>query len=234
MGIHTYFHGLNSTSRPSGNSTLTIRNGGGLSLACQPSLMVFRKNRLGLFGFVLFSRGMKKSIRSLVFLLSFLIVGASMASAMQASVSQQKDKHRFGVGANYWVSLSDLDVDDVDDSGFSYLASYQYWMNHLAIELNVEFLPDRFGQSAWAPEAYILYGEGIYLAAGIGWINDDGDFQDSPFYAFRLGFDFKLFGNFYMDIAANYRFNDTADLEDSDTKIDTDTVFLGAAIRYGF
>ena len=169
-------------------------------------------------------------------LLSLLMICAVSASTAlgQATITQNKGEHRFGVGANYWVSLSDIDVSDVDDSGFSYLVSYQYWKNLFGLELNVEFLPDRFGESAWAPEAYVLFGEGLYAAAGIGWVNQDGDFEDKPFYAFRLGFDFKVFGNFYLDIAANYRFNDTADLKDSDTEIDTDTVFLGAALRYGF
>jgi len=159
---------------------------------------------------------------------------SSLGAQQQAVVTQHGAEHRLGVGANYWVSLSDIDVDDVDDSGFSYLITYQYWKNLFGLELNVEFLPDRFGESAIAPEAYLLFGEGLYAAVGIGWVNQDGDFEDKPFYALRLGFDFKLFGNFYLDIAGNYRFNDTADLKDSDTKIDTDTVFLGAALRYGF
>lgn len=172
-------------------------------------------------------------LKTRILLLLSLVLGAASAYS-QATVTQNKGSHRIGVGANYWVALSDIDVDDVDDSGFSYLVSYQYWKNMLGFELDVEFLPDHFGESAWAPEAYILFGQGIYVAAGIGWINEDGDFQDKPFYALRLGFDFQLLGNFYLDIAGNYRFNDTSDLKDSDTKVDTDTIFLGAAIRYAF
>lgn len=175
-----------------------------------------------------------KNLRSTVLLLALgSLAGATVASA-QVIVNQTKGDHRFGVGANYWVSLSDIDVDDVNDNGFSYLISYQYWKNLVGFEAVVEFLPDRFGESAWAPEAYILFGEGIYVAVGIGWIHEDGSWQDKPFYAFRMGFDFKLFGSFYLDIAANYRFNDTSDLKDSDTKIDTDTIFLGATLRYQF
>ncbi|MGE9291241.1 MAG: hypothetical protein ACQKBT_09640 [Puniceicoccales bacterium] len=176
---------------------------------------------------------MKRILSSSVLFLLGSLAGTSLLNA-QATITQNKGNHRIGVGANYWVSLSDIDVDDVDDNGFSYLVTYQYWKNLVGVELNVEFLPDRFGESAWAPEAYILFGEGIYVAAGIGWINEDGDWQDKPFYALRMGFDFELFAGFYLDLSANYRFNDTADLKDSDTEIDTDTIFLGASLRYGF
>ena len=36
----------------------------------------------------------------------------------------------------------------------------------------------------------------------------------------------------YADLSVNYRFNDEADLEDDDRNIDTDTLFLGAAVRF--
>jgi len=165
----------------------------------------------------------------------FLFLAATLTASAQAVISKTDNtSHRIGGGVNYWVSLKDIDVDDVDDSGFSYLISYQYWSGLWGVELAGELLPDRFGEDAFAPEAYILFGEGFYLAAGIGIVNAGGDFESKPFYAFKAGFDFALFGNLYLDISANYRFNDTADLKDSDTKIDTDTVFLGAALRLGF
>ncbi|MEM0966131.1 MAG: hypothetical protein AAGJ81_08300 [Verrucomicrobiota bacterium] len=165
-------------------------------------------------------------VRSLLTILSTFFFVSGLVSAKET-------QSRFGGGVNYWVTLDDLS-DDVDDTGFSYLVSYQYWDGLWALELAAELLPDRFGQNAWAPEAFILFGEGFYLGAGIGIVNADGDWESSPFYALRAGFDFILIGNFYLDISANYRFNDTADLQDDDTKIDTDTVFLGASLRYAF
>lgn len=142
--------------------------------------------------------------------------------------------HRIGGGVNYWVSLKDIDVDNVDDNGFSYLVSYQYRPGLIGLELAGEYFPDRFGEDAWAPEAYVIVGEGLYGAAGIGIINTDGSFEDEPFFAFRVGFDVELLANLRLDLAANYRFNDTADLKDENTKIDTDTVFLGAQLRLAF
>jgi hypothetical protein len=146
------------------------------------------------------------------------------------------DAHRIGGGATYWVALDDIEVDDkkVDDDGFSFLASYQYWPALFGLELDVEFLPDRFGESAVAPEAYILFGRAIYCGLGIGMIYSDGNFADEPFYTIKAGLNLELLPGLYADIYGNYRFNDSADFDKEDTDIDTDTVFLGAALRIGF
>jgi len=158
----------------------------------------------------------------------------TLSAQQMATVTSNETQHRLGVGANYWVSLSNIDVDDIDDNGFSYLLSYQYRRQLWGIEINGEYFPDRYGKDAWAPEAYLIVGEGLYGAAGIGIINSDGKFEDEPFFALRVGLDVNIFANFYLDIAANYRFNDTAELDEDDTKIDTDTVFLGATLRMAF
>lgn len=141
-------------------------------------------------------------------------------------------EHRLGGGVNYWVALENLDEHDVDENGFSYLISYQYMMDWVGLELDVELLPDRFGEDAVAPAAYFLIGKTLYAGVGIGIVNYDGDFADEPFFALRAGLDLEVLPSLYLDISANYRFNDKADLDDSDRKIDTDTIFLGAAVRF--
>jgi hypothetical protein len=141
-------------------------------------------------------------------------------------------EHRLGGGVNYWVALEDLDEDGVDEDGFSYLVSYQYMMDWVGLQLDVELLPDRFGEDAVAPSAWFLLGKTLYAGAGIGIVNYDGDFADEPFFALRAGLNLEVLPSLYLDISANYRFNDKADLEDDDRKIDADTVFLGAAVRF--
>lgn len=142
-------------------------------------------------------------------------------------------EHRLGGGATYWVALDDIEFGSkkVDDNGFSFLASYQYWPSLFGLEFDVEFLPDRFGESAIAPEAYVLIGRSIYCGLGIGIMYSDSSFADEPFYALRAGLNLELIPGLYADIYGNYRFNDSADLDGKDTNIDTDTLFLGAAIR---
>ena len=55
---------------------------------------------------------------------------------------------------------------------------------------------------------------------------------NEPFFALRAGLNLELLPRIFVDISANYRFNDTAELKDEDTDIDTDTIFLGAALRF--
>jgi opacity protein-like surface antigen len=141
--------------------------------------------------------------------------------------------HRIGVGANYWVALDDLDS-DIDDDGFSYLVTYQFRAGLLGLQLDAEILPDRFGEDAYAPAAYLVLGGAIYAAAGAGIINQDDEWADDPFYAFKVGLDMELAPNVFLDIAGSYRFDSETDLDDAVDDIDTDTVFLGAALRMAF
>lgn len=147
--------------------------------------------------------------------------------------SSRAADHRIGGGANYWVTVNDIEFDSekFDNNGVAYLASYQYWPSLFGLELDLEFLPDRFGETAFAPEAYILLGRSIYCGAGIGIVNSDGDFAQQPFFALRAGLNLELLPGLYADIYGNYRFNDSVELKGEETDIDTDTIFLGMALR---
>ena len=167
---------------------------------------------------------MQKILQS-VLLLGFI--------AMTTSGAALAGEHRIGGGANYWISLDDIDDGDkkFDDDGLAFFGSYQYWAGLFGVEADVEFLPDRFGESAVSPQAYLLVGKGIYAGIGIGTTYTDGDFVDEPFYALKAGINLELLPGIFADIYGNYRFNDKADFEDEDNDIDTDTVFLGMAVR---
>lgn len=140
---------------------------------------------------------------------------------------------RLGLGANYWTAIDDIDVDNVDEEGFSYFVSYQYRPGLLGLELDVEMLPDRFGEDAYAPAAYVILGGAIYAAAGIGIVNQDSEWADDPFYALRAGLDLELLPSIYLDLSASYRFDSETKIKDAVDEIDTDTLFLGAALRFG-
>lgn len=146
----------------------------------------------------------------------------------------QAIEHRLGVGGNYWLTLEDIDLEsqDVDESGFSFLGTYQYWFGLFAVEVDLEFLPDRFGDNAISPQAYILAGSGLYAGLGIGTTYTDGDFAKSPFFGLKAGVNLEVLPGIYADIYANYRFNDRKDIDTEDGDIDTDTIFLGGAIRF--
>lgn len=150
------------------------------------------------------------------------------------AVTDARAEMRVGVGANYWVMLEDIDVDEVDEEGFGYLATLQLRNGMVGLGFDVEMMPDRFGEDAYAGQAYIIVGEGLYGAAGIGINNIDGDFAEEPFYNLRVGLNLELVSGLYLDINANYRFNEIAEIENEVEEIDTDTIFLGAALRLQF
>ena len=152
----------------------------------------------------------------------------SAAGTLQA----QDHLHRLGLGVNYWVSVDDLDLDGVDNDGLSYVASYQYRPALLGWEVALEFLPDRFGENAVAPQAHLIVGQGVYAAAGAGWVYQDSAFADDPFFSLKAGLNFQILPGMFLDLSGNYRFNEKADLSDEDARISTDTVFLGLALRF--
>ena len=149
------------------------------------------------------------------------------------SLPVQAAEHRLGGGANYWQTIDDIKdgEKEFDNSGLGFLASYQYWPSLFGLEFDLEFLPDRFGETAMAPQAWVLVGRSIYAGAGIGITYSDSEFANDPFFAFRAGLNLELLPGIYGDIYGQYRFNDNAQLDNADTDIDTDTVFLGAALR---
>lgn len=164
---------------------------------------------------------------------------ALFLSCLLISAAAEAGQHRIGLGVNYWKTIDDLEdegldnVDNIDDSGLSQVASYQYWPKGLlGIQVDIERFPDGFGgstESSWSPQVYVTVGHGFYGGVGIGVTNSSG-FEDDwsdPFYAAKAGFNLGLLPRVSLDIYGNYRFDAWSELNEADT----DTVFLGALIR---
>ena len=160
-------------------------------------------------------------------------VPAAMAAPPAPKAPAKASKFRLGLGANYFTAIKDLDGENFDENGLSGLVTFQYVPNYFfKIEVDLELRPKGFNgstESVWLPQTYLLLGNFIYAGAGIGMYYTDGGFQSEPFFAFRGGIDIPL-GPVDLDINANYRFEGSLDTED----VNSDTVFLGVAIRYGF
>lgn len=159
-----------------------------------------------------------------------LFVGMQVANAESA--------HRIGAGANYWRVLDDVDADNIDKDGFSWLATYQYQpAAMLKLEADLEVFPDGFqgiDSEVYAPEVYLVLGSTLYGAVGAGILYADGDFAEDPFYALRAGLDLEILPQLYLDLNVNYRFAKTTDLSAVAEDIDTNTMTLGAALRMAF
>jgi hypothetical protein len=166
------------------------------------------------------------------------IAGLGFLGLAAAGQAAETDSYsEFGVGAHYWTTLKNIDVNNVDKNGFSYLAAYQYHYGWIGAEACVEWFQKGFGgasQDVYQPQAYLILGKVIYAAAGIGGYYSDGKFANNPFYALRAGLDIPVLPILHLDINANYRFENFDDLSTEGKSIDTDTVTLGAAARLAF
>jgi hypothetical protein len=142
---------------------------------------------------------------------------------------------RIGIGVHYWKALEDIKLDEVDESGVSWLASAQLGTSSLVkAQIDVEMFPKGFAGSTeifYAPQAFVIVGRGVYGGLGIGTYYDGEDFADSPFYVLRAGVDVELTPKLYLDLNANYRFEEWKDLGETVKDIDTDVITLGAALR---
>ena len=165
---------------------------------------------------------------------TMLCWGLLVVVAMAAR-ADDNGNNRLGVGAHYWTTVDNLEDQDVDRHGFSWLGSYQYWPSLLGVELDVEWFPEGYAgavKDVYQPQAYLLFGKAVYAAAGIGGYYSDSTWGDKPFYALRAGLNLELLPSLYLDINGNYRFEDWSNLNASDIK--TDTITLGAAVRIAF
>lgn len=143
---------------------------------------------------------------------------------------------RIGGGVHYWVAMDDIDTDDVDENGFAYMFSYQYSSGALVLfEANLEVFPEDMtgtDENLYAPQAFVLLGGAIYGGLGAGYFYYDGEFSDDPFYILRAGLNLELLPSIYLDINANYHFTDIGEIDEVSDEIDTDTMTVGAMLRF--
>ena len=169
----------------------------------------------------------------------FIRLFAVVAIVAGISVTSQAGHIEVGVGANYWYSLDDAVDQSFDEDGLGWLVSTRFmFSDFLGIGLELERSPDnfiQFDEPMYSPAAYLIVGNGIYGALGVGTYYYDGDFYSDCWYALRVGLKIPiLVDSLVLDINANYRCDSWGDIEDAKDDIDTDNVILGAALRLVF
>ena len=147
--------------------------------------------------------------------------------------AQGEMQHRLGIGAHYWKALTDVDPDEFDQDGLGWLITYKLVPSSiLNFQLDFEVLPKGYAGSdhrVVSPQGFVLAGDQIYGALGVGVHYSDGDFADKAFFILRAGFDMELLPSIYTDINVNYRFEEW---DSGEVKPSVDTLTLGAAVRF--
>ncbi len=169
--------------------------------------------------------------RSFKLVMVFALLGLAMAlpGALQAG------ERTVGGGIHYWKSFDNiLGLNDIEDDGYSLMASYQIRPEGLfSFEFDLEYFDNGFGgasNSALSPQALVLFGHGLYGGVGIGVTiaNDLSDNISDPFYIARGGYEFSVLPHLSIDLHASYRSDAFSDLSD----IDSDAITLGAMARF--
>lgn len=166
---------------------------------------------------------------------TFLFLFMSILCALPAGAGE----HRFGLGAHFFKTVDDIADDgfsDIEDDGYAFVVSYRYEPGgFIFFQLEADYYKDGYGgatESALAPAVFVGVGRDIYVAIGLAatYSDDfDGSFSD-PYYIGRIGYDLDLLPGISLDINVNYQAGSFSEIEDFD--LDTDTLTLGASIRF--
>ena len=165
----------------------------------------------------------------------WIVILVLTAIVLFTPVASVAAEHSFGGGVRYWKTLDDLDgFDDISEDGYSLMGSYRFQPKGLlSFEFDLELYNEGFGgadDNAWAPQALVLFGHGLYIGAGAGVLLADvqGDDTSDTFYVLRGGFDFPILPHLRLDIFANY----ITDAYDNLGDVDSDAITLGANVRF--
>lgn len=170
------------------------------------------------------------------------IVATLLATVQVANA----DPHRLGLGVRYYLSSiinqisaqasdGELEGMKLDDSGLSWLVTYQYraW-KLVGFEADLEMIPESTFpglDTIWMPQLYVIVGSGLYAAAGVGLPFSDGDAGDDVVWNLRAGLDVDVIDDMiHLDLNANYGFSDFDQL----SEFSMDYMTVGAAVRYEF
>lgn len=148
---------------------------------------------------------------------------------------QVQAESSLGLGARYFQTVDSLDK-PFEESGLAPLISFKMDMASLLhLQVDGVLYPDGYAGSdkdVLSPQAFLLLGSGLYAGLGVGTLYADGEFSDSPFFIARAGLDIALFPALHLDVNANYEFSEWDGINELDENVDTDTVTLGAALRF--
>jgi hypothetical protein len=163
-------------------------------------------------------------------LLAWMCGALALASlAVEPATAQT----RVGGGIHYLRTVGDIkDVPEFDANAVGFMASATRSFPLLRLEGDIEWIPDFGGtsKSMIQPQAWALLGNFFYGGVGVGIGRFNGDWQDNPFYAIRVGVGLDVLG-LDLDGFASYRFQNSKVLESFD-KQDLDAVTLGALVRF--
>ncbi len=169
---------------------------------------------------------MKRYPTFLIVAVFFLYVG-SIQTVNAASPTKEGDIHTGHAS----------DAEDTDKKKLSIILSHRILpAGFLRFEADLDVVSEDLSASTeevLAPQVYVALGSSIYAGLGAGILFSNGAFADKAFYSLKAGFDLELLPMIYLNLNANYRF-DEWNLNGIMEDIDTEAVSLGGKLRLQF
>ena len=145
-------------------------------------------------------------------------------------------ENSFGLGAQIYQTTDSLPK-PFEENGLAPVISYRLDLAE-PLKLQVEgvyYADEGYAGSrkeSFAPQAFLLFGGDLYAGLGLGMLISDGEWSDAPFYALRAGYTIRMFPALHLDLYANYEFANWDGINELDEDLDSDTIGLGAALRF--
>jgi hypothetical protein len=170
----------------------------------------------------------------IILLVSLLVV----AAAIPASESEELYRLPTTVTISK-LELADLSINEFEQADERQAAVFSLKLNPrnlLQFTTKMRLLPPELNSdpdSVLLPQMFIAVGDDLYAGLGTRYLIEDGILIDDPQFSLRAGVDLEILPYIFLDVRADYRFDDWRELKEEEG-FSTEDVVWGGALRIQF
>ncbi len=137
------------------------------------------------------------------------------------------------------LELMDLRANDVNPAAEQQAAVFSFKLNPrnlLQFKADMDVLPQDLtadSETILLPQMFVAVGDDLYAGLGTHYLIEDGILIDDPQFSLRAGVDLEILPYIFLDISADYQFDDWRELKEEDAFSKEDVVW-GGALRIQF
>ena len=137
------------------------------------------------------------------------------------------------------LELADLSINEFESAAQQQAAVFSLKLNPrnlLQFTTKMSLLPPELNSdpdSVLLPQMFIAVGDDLYAGLGTRYLIEDGILIDDPQFSLRAGVDLEILPYIFLDVSADYRFDDWRELKEEDGFLAEDVVW-GGALRIQF
>lgn len=137
------------------------------------------------------------------------------------------------------LELMDLRVNDANLAAEQRAAVFTFKLNPrnlLQFKADLDVLPQISAtntETVLLPQMFVAVGDDFYAGLGTHYLIEDGILIDDPQFSLRAGVDLEILPYIFLDISADYHFDDWRELKEEEA-FSKDDVVWGGALRIQF